>query len=116
MKKYIIGALALSLVGCSQLATVNDNTPHTTFSAVVGGQTLSFESPKDYSVEGLSISVSGTNLSMTIASLHSQQNTNAIAETAQVVTAEGAANVNTINAVSTAIQLVTSSTAKAMAK
>jgi len=111
MKKLItlvsIAALSFSLVGCGALGTLNNNTPHTSFSATIGGQTVAFQNPKDTVIDGLAITV-GTNgvATVVIAHLTTIENPTNILDTgsaqAALIQANGQAIVNAINAASTA--------------
>lgn len=93
--------------GCSELATVNADTPHTTFKATVAGQSFTWENPKDTEASNIVMEVSSNGAArLIIGYIHATQNTNAIAETAQVVTAQGTQMVNQINALNNFAQTV----------
>jgi hypothetical protein len=94
------GVMALTLTGCSSLlTTANQNVPHTTFKGTIGGQSFEWENPKDTTISNFVVTVNTNgSVSMNIGSIVTQQDTNAIAEAAQIVEQQGIANVNLLNA------------------
>ena len=99
-----IAALALFTPGCAQFDTVNNNVPHSSFAVDLDGHKMQWDSPKDTVVTNLNLTV-GTNgvVALSIGYLSSQGNTNMVDATAQVVTAQGQATVNAINAINTLV-------------
>jgi hypothetical protein len=122
MKLISITALTLVIAtGCSSLRTVNDNTPHLTFKGSLGGQTFSFQNPKDTDMSGFSIVVAtnGT-VSMTISNITTVENPTNIVDTsngmAAIVASQGTAFVNVVNAAANAAGAIAASAAKTAAK
>ena len=102
-------AVASTLIGgCAWCDTINHNNPHTSITGKVAGQEFNLESPKDTTVEDFSISVSTNGaVTLNIKHLKAVMNPTNTVDTANgmqaVVTAEGIAIVNSINAASDAM-------------
>lgn len=111
----------LMLTGCSTLlTTANDNVAHTTIQGKIADQPFSIQNPKDTDISGFDVTVvkTGTNITarLHIDTLSARQNTNAIAEAAQIVSAQGEANVNLVNAIGTQTANAVGASAKSAAK
>jgi hypothetical protein len=107
MNKYTtilaLAVLSLVLTGCNSLDTLNANTPHLSLSGKIAGQPFSLQNPKDTMIDGLNISVNtnGT-ASISIQHLSTVMNPTNVVDTgnaeASIISANGVAIVNAINA------------------